>query len=134
MINQTLKDRIVNHLLPRVQAPGQYVGCELNSVVKDHRTVSGKLCLAFPDAYSIGMSNHGLQVLYNVMNCRSDWACERAFTPLADMEALLRENRLPLWSLETFTPLGQFDVLGSRCNTTCARPTCSPCSIWPIFH
>jgi radical SAM family uncharacterized protein len=58
------------------------------------------------------MSNHGLQVLYDVMNRRSDWACERAFTPLADMESLLREHRLPLWSLETFTPLGRFDVLG----------------------
>ncbi len=112
MLNQPLKDRIVNYLLPCVQAPGQYIGGELNSVAKDHRTVSGKLCLAFPDAYSIGMSNHGMQVLYDVMNRRSDWACERAFTPLADMESLLREFRLPLWSLETFTPLGRFDVLG----------------------
>ena len=72
----------------------------------------GKLCLAFPDAYSIGMSHHGLQVLYDVMNRRDDWACERAFCPLADMEQLLREHRLPLYSLETFTPLAAFDVLG----------------------
>ena len=72
----------------------------------------GKLCLAFPDAYSIGMSHHGLQVLYDVVNRREDWACERAFAPLADMEQLLREHKLPLYSLETFTPLHAFDVLG----------------------
>ena len=67
----------------------------------------GKLCLAFPDAYSIGMSHHGLQVLYDLMNRRDDWACERAFTPLGDMEQMLRERKLPLCSLETFTPLAR---------------------------
>ena len=95
-----------------MQTPAQYIGGEWNAVVKDHRAVRGTLCLAFPDAYSIGMSHHGLQVLYDVMNRRDDWACERAFTPLADMEQLLREHRLPLYSLETFTPLAAFDVLG----------------------
>ena len=112
MLNQSLKDLVVNRLLPRVQTPGQYVGGELNAVVKDHRTPRGRLCIAFPDAYSIGMSHHGLQVLYAVMNRRDDWACERAFTPRVDMEELLREHGVPLYSLETFTPLGQFDVLG----------------------
>ncbi|MCD4727409.1 MAG: B12-binding domain-containing radical SAM protein, partial [Pirellulales bacterium] len=99
-------------MLSQVQTPAQYVGGEWNAVVKDHRNLRGKLCLAFPDAYSIGMSCHAVQVLYDTMNRRDDWACERAFAPLADMERLLRENRLPLWSLETFTPLVEFDVLG----------------------
>ena len=112
MLNRSLKDLVVKRLLPRVQTPGQYVGGELGAVVKDHRAVRGTLCLAFPDTYSIGMSHHGLQVLYAVMNRREDWACHRAFTPLADMEQLLREHRLPLYSLETFTPLAEFDVLG----------------------
>ncbi len=112
MLNQPLKDHVVGRLLPRVQTPAQYTGGEWNSVRKDHRSVRGKLCLAFPDAYSIGMSHHGLQVLYDVMNRRGDWACERAFCPLADMEQLLRDHRLPLYSLETFTPLSAFDVLG----------------------
>jgi radical SAM family uncharacterized protein len=112
MFNQSLKDFIVGRLLPRVQTPGQYVGGELGAVVKDHRGVRGKLCLAFPDTYSIGMSHHGLQVLYAVMNRCDDWACERAFTPMVDMEQLLREHQLPLYSLETFTPLCRFDVLG----------------------
>jgi radical SAM family uncharacterized protein len=112
MENTSLKQFVVDRLLPCVQTPAQYIGGEWNAVRKDHRLMRGKLCLAFPDAYTIGMSHHGLQVLYDVMNRRDDWACERAFTPLADMEQLLREHRLPLWSLETFTPLGEFDVLG----------------------
>jgi len=112
VLNQPLKTRIVREVLPRVQTPGQYLGGELGAVAKDHSTVRGRLCLAFPDAYTIGMSHHGLQVLYAVMNRRDDWACERAFTPLDDMEQQLRERTLPLYSLETFTPLGAFDVLG----------------------
>src|SRR5208283_6119838 len=58
------------------------------------------------------MSNHGLQLLYAIMNGRSDWACERVFTPMADLESLLRERGLPLVSLESFTPLAEFDVVG----------------------
>ena len=112
MLNQQLKDEIVTRLLPQVQTPGQYVGGELNAVRKNPDGVRGRLCLAFPDAYSIGMSCHGIQVLYHAMNRRDDWACERAFAPRVDMERLLREHGLPLYSLETFTPLGEFDVLG----------------------
>src|SRR5437867_3706939 len=110
-MNRSLKDT-VSRLLPRVQTPAQYLGGELNSVVKDHRQVRGKLCLAFPDAYTLGMSHHGLQVLYTIMNNDPRWACERAFTPWLDFEKLLREHRLPLYSLETFTPLCEFDLVG----------------------
>ncbi|HJT35886.1 MAG TPA: TIGR03960 family B12-binding radical SAM protein [Pirellulales bacterium] len=112
MLNQRLKDFVVSRLLPHVQTPAQYIGGELNAVRKDHRAVKGKLCLAFPDAYSIGMSHHGLQVLYSLMNDRHDWACERAFCPWPDMEEQLRQAEVPLYSLETFTPLADFDVLG----------------------
>jgi radical SAM family uncharacterized protein len=112
MLNRQLHDFVVTRILPRVQTPAQYLGGELNIVRKDHRHLRGRLCLAFPDAYTIGMSHHGLQVLYTLMNARDDWACERAFAPLPDMEAQLRAHALPLYSLETFTPLGQFDVLG----------------------
>jgi radical SAM family uncharacterized protein len=112
MLNQPLKDYIVDRLLPRVQTPAQYTGGEWNAVAKDRCAVRGRLCLAFPDTYSIGMSHYGLQVLYDVMNRRADWACERAFCPMGDMEQLLREHRRPLWSLESFTPLAEFDVLG----------------------
>lgn len=112
MVNHQLKALVVDRLLSDAQTPAQYIGGEWNATVKDHRSVRGKLCLAFPDAYSIGMSHHGLQVLYDLVNRRDDWACERVFTPLADMERMFREHNLPLYSLETFTPLHSFDVLG----------------------
>src|SRR3954449_6721571 len=111
MVNVELKRVVVSRILPNVKTPAQYLGGELNSLCKDHRTVRGTVCLAFPDTYALGMSHHGLQVLYSLMNA-ADWACERAFTPLPDFEEALRRHGLPLYGLETFTPLAQFDVIG----------------------
>jgi radical SAM family uncharacterized protein len=111
MLNTAVRDAVMR-VLPRVKTPAQYTGGELNSVPKDHRTVQGKLCLCFPDAYTLGMSHHGLQVLYTIMNNDPRWACERAFAPWLDFERELRTNRLPLYGLETFTPLRDFDVVG----------------------
>src|SRR6516164_3702765 len=111
MLNTSLQEA-VHRLLPRVQTPAQYIGGELNSVVKDHAKVRGKLCLAFPDTYGLGTSHHGLQVLYSLMNADPQWACERAFTPWLDFEQALRTHRLPLYSLETFTRLVEFDLIG----------------------
>lgn len=111
LMRNTLKDA-VRRILPRVQTPAQYLGGELNSVVKDHAQVRGTICLAFPDAYTLGMSHHGLQVLYTIMNNDPRWACERAFTPWIDFERELRQANLPLYSLESFTPLCDFDVVG----------------------
>ncbi|MCE5268335.1 MAG: TIGR03960 family B12-binding radical SAM protein [Planctomycetaceae bacterium] len=127
MLNQALKDFVVDHLLPRVQTPSQYIGGEWNAVRAEWgagcRTAAankadsraaprGKLCLCFPDTYSIGMSCHAVQVLYDLMNRREGWACERAFAPMEDFERLLREHQRPLYGLETFTPLADFDVVG----------------------
>ncbi len=111
VLNQGLKDFVTKRILPRVRTPAQYVGGELNSIVCDHRQAKGTLCLAFPDTYSLGMSHHGMQILYTLMHERG-WACERAFMPLPDMESQLRLFEVPLYSLETFTPLKAFDVLG----------------------
>jgi radical SAM family uncharacterized protein len=111
MMNTSLREA-VGRLLPKVQMPAQYIGGEHNSVVKDHRTVRGRLCLTFPDTYSLGISHHGLQVLYSIMNDDPQWACERAFTPWVDFESALRAAGLPLYGLETFTPLYRFDLLG----------------------
>ena len=111
MRNTTLKEAVIR-LLPRVQTPAQYIGGELNSVVKDHRAGARQALPGFPDAYTLGMSHHGLQVLYTIMNNDPQWACERAFTPWLDFEAELREHGLPLYGLETFTPLREFDLLG----------------------
>jgi len=112
MIQHARRQLLEAKIWPHVQTPGQYVGGEHNSVVKDHSQLRGKLCIGFPDAYTIGMSHHGLQVLYSLMNRRSDWCAERVFTPWPDMEALLRKHGVPLYSLETFTALADFDVLG----------------------
>ncbi|MGL6096927.1 MAG: radical SAM protein, partial [Fimbriiglobus sp.] len=111
MLNTALKDAVFR-VLPRVATPAQYLGGELNATVKDHRHVRGKLCLCFPDTYGLGMSHHGFQVLYSIMNADPQWACERAFAPWLDFEAQLRGEKLPLYGLETFTPLRDFDVLG----------------------
>ncbi len=111
-MSRTLKDRILNHVLPRVETPGQYAGGELNQVVKDHSSVDLRVALAFPDTYSVGMSHLGLHILYHILNRREDVAAERVFAPWIDMEAELRERGLPLYTLESFTPLGDFDVVG----------------------
>jgi len=109
--NESLRAR-VRRVLPRVKTPAQYVGGEPYAVVKDHAAVDVTIALAFPDAYSIGMSHLGLKILYEILNRRSDCAAERAFTPWIDMEAEMRREGLPLYSLETFTPLREFDVVG----------------------
>jgi radical SAM family uncharacterized protein len=111
MGSSALQEAILR-LLHNVQTPAQYIGGELHSVVKDHRQVRGKLCLAFPDLYTLGMSHHGLQVLYTLINSDPQWVCERVFTPWPDFEQLLRQHGLPLYSLESFTPLREFDVIG----------------------
>ncbi|MDG2220441.1 MAG: TIGR03960 family B12-binding radical SAM protein [Rubripirellula sp.] len=112
MINHQRRQQLESRVWPHVQTPAQYVGGERNIVVKDHSKVRGKLCLGFPDAYTIGMSHHGLQVLYSLINRRDDWCAERVFTPWPDMEQQLRKHDIPLYSLETFTALSDFDVIG----------------------
>lgn len=110
MLNTMLKEAVLRRVLPRVQTPAQYIGGELNVVVKDHRSVEGRLVLGFPDAYTVGTSHHGLQVLYTLMNERADWVCERVFCPWQDMEAGLRREGLKLYGLESFTPISDYDV------------------------
>jgi len=95
MSGKNLKES-VRRLLHQVQTPGQYIGGEVNSVVKDHNKVRGTLCLCFPDTYAIGQSHHGLQVLYSIMNSTDEFACERAFTPWLDFEEVMRQACLPL--------------------------------------
>ena len=111
-----MRSQIESLLLSEVKLPGQYIGGELGSIVKPTATpndpTKGRLCFAFPDTYTIGMSNYGLQLLYAIMNRQPDWACERVFAPYPDMERALRKRNLPLYSLETFTPLAEFDVIG----------------------
>jgi radical SAM family uncharacterized protein len=107
-----LKNEIMTHVLPRVETPGQYAGGERHCVVKDHASVDLTVAVAFPDTYAIGMSHLGLQILYHMLNRRPDVAAERVFAPWIDMDDALRKRSLPLYTLETFTPLCDFDVVG----------------------
>ncbi|MDR3295943.1 MAG: TIGR03960 family B12-binding radical SAM protein [Clostridiales Family XIII bacterium] len=99
-------------LLLQVEKPGRYVGGEQNAVYKDPSSVFLRFGLAFPDTYEIGMSWTGMQILYHLLNEMPGAYCERVFAPAADMDALLRENRIPLMTLETRTPVRELDVLG----------------------
>ncbi|HSK90232.1 MAG TPA: TIGR03960 family B12-binding radical SAM protein, partial [Euzebyales bacterium] len=99
-------------LLAGVRKPARYVGGEDNVVVKDHDAVDSAWLLIYPDAYEIGQPNQGIQILYEVLNERERTAAERAFAPWPDMEQLLREHDIPLFSLENHLPLQAFDVVG----------------------
>lgn len=101
-----------DNLLISVRKPGRYIGREWNSVIKDHASVDVSVCLAYPDAYEVGMSNLGLTILYDIINADPKAVCERVFAPWPDMEEALRENKVPLWSLETQTPVRDFDIFG----------------------
>lgn len=98
--------------LPLVEKPGRYVGLERNVTRKDLTKASATLALAFPDTYEIGMSHTGLKILYEIVNRREDFACERVYAPWVDLEARMRANAIPLFSTESFAPVADFDVLG----------------------
>lgn len=98
--------------LSRVEKPGRYIGSEYNSVVKSHHDVAVTVALCYPDLYEIGMSNYGIHILYYHINRREDALCERVFAAWTDCEAVMREHRVPMTSLETGTPLSEFDIIG----------------------
>ncbi|MEW6368868.1 MAG: TIGR03960 family B12-binding radical SAM protein [Acidobacteriota bacterium] len=100
----------IQKLLGEVEKPARYVGGELHSVAKP--SVLGRMALCFPDVYEIGMSHLGLRILYAAVNAKPDLAAERCFAPWPDMADRLRAERLPLFTLETSTPLRDCDVVG----------------------
>ncbi len=105
-------ERTLDRVLLNVEKPGRYVGGEYNSVVKDWSAVSLRAALAFPDIYDLGMSNLGLMMLYDALNRQPDMLAERVFSPWVDMEALMRQEGLPLYSLESKHPIRDFDLFG----------------------
>ena len=108
----SLKDVVMENILPNIEMPGQYIGGEWNSIIKCHEDVDVKMAIAFPDTYSIGMSHLGIQIIYFLLNERQDTVCERVFAPWPDMENEMRQNSIPLFSLETFSPICNFDIIG----------------------
>jgi radical SAM family uncharacterized protein/radical SAM-linked protein len=102
----------LDSILPLVEKPARYVGGEWNSVRKSADDVHTRIALCFPDTYEIGMSHLGLKILYSLLNKHEGWAAERVYAAWPDMEAKLREHGIPLLSLESYTPLCDFDVVG----------------------
>ena len=102
----------LKEFLSIVSKPVRYLGQEIHSIRKDPAEVKLKFCLAFPDVYEVGMSHFGIQILYHILNGKKGVACERAFAPWVDMEKVLRKKKISLSSLESSTPLYQFDIVG----------------------
>ncbi|KMQ50203.1 Fe-S oxidoreductase [Chitinispirillum alkaliphilum] len=111
-IMHKLKTVIENRFLPFVEKPLRYSGNELNSQKKDLSQIKLHGVICFPDLYEIGMSHHGLQILYHIVNSNPDWALSRAFAPWQDAEEILRKEDIPLYSLEYYSPLNEADWLG----------------------
>jgi len=107
-----MKDSELDVLLSRVVKPARYTNGEWNAVHKDPALARVRVALVYPDVYEVGMSHLGLQILYHVLNSHPDLLAERAFAPWPDMEAELRSRGLPLTSLESRTPLREFDIIG----------------------
>ena len=101
----------LHRILPGVQKPARYMGGEYNQIVKDKKDVDVRVAFCFPDTYEIGMSNIGMRILYGVMNELPGVWCERVFTPWGDMEQALRDNSIPLFTLESHDPVKAFDLI-----------------------
>ncbi|MBN1936277.1 MAG: TIGR03960 family B12-binding radical SAM protein [Anaerolineae bacterium] len=104
--------RVLDCWLPTVSKPMQYVGAEWNAVKKPWDEVFVRFALAYPDVYEVGMSNIGVQILYDVVNGLPDALCERVFAPWPDMEAVMRAQNIPLYALESRHALADFDLIG----------------------
>jgi radical SAM family uncharacterized protein len=100
----------INKILPGIERPGRYIGSEIGSIKKEKTEIS--VALVFPDIYEIGMSNYGLKVLYSIINSLQFATASRCFLPWFDMERVMRQGRIPLFSLEQRKPISSFDIVG----------------------
>ncbi len=102
----------LDRILWKVEKPARYTGGEWNSITKDWDNTPVRIALTFPDTYELGMSNLGLMLLYDIVNRQPDMLAERAYAPWIDMEAAMRREGIPLFSLENRRPLSEFDIIG----------------------
>ena len=102
---------LLQRILPTVQKPARYTGGEYNEIQKNLADVRVRVAFCFPDTYEIGMSNVGMRILYGVINEMEGVWCERVFAPWGDMEDAMRANNLPLWALESQSPVKDFDMV-----------------------
>ncbi|MBN2159772.1 MAG: DUF2344 domain-containing protein [Spirochaetes bacterium] len=105
-----IEQSIIEDLISRVQRPGRYMGREFNAIVKDDARL--RMALSYPDLYEVGMSNNGIRILYDILNAIHGVACERVFAAGPDFERVLRGSGVPLYTLETYTPLRDLDIIG----------------------
>ena len=101
----------VEPLLARVRKPARYIGCEDGAIEPRHGPGKVAWLLAYPDVYEVGLPNQGLQILYEILNERADAVAERTYAPWVDLEALMRERSIPLFSVDTHRAAGDFDVI-----------------------
>ena len=101
-----------DEILLKIEKPARYIGNEVNSVMKDPKKVDIRFAMCFPDVYEIGMSNLGMMILYDMFNKRDDVWCERLFSPWTDLDKIMREEHIPLFTLESQDPVKEFDFLG----------------------
>ena len=99
-------------ILMKIEKPARYIGGEVNAVVKDLQNVDIRFAMCFPDVYEIGMSHLGIQILYDMFNRRDDVWCERVYSPWVDLDKVMREEKIPLFALESQDPVRDFDFLG----------------------
>ncbi|MHC4942046.1 MAG: TIGR03960 family B12-binding radical SAM protein [Planctomycetota bacterium] len=102
----------IRRFLREIRMPGRYLGTEWNAVRKDPSSVRFRVALCYPDTYEIGMSHLGLSLLYHGVNEGDDQYAERCFAPWPDMAEVMKKRNIPLFSLETGTPLKEFDLIG----------------------
>ena len=102
----------LDSILHQVSRPARYSGGEWNSTVKDWDKTLIRVALSYPDLYEIGMSTLALPILYELINAQADVLAERVYAPWPDMEAVMRKQGIPLFSLESKRPLKDFDVIG----------------------
>jgi len=100
-----------------LERPGRYIGGELNSVVKEIKRGTLRFALFYPEIYEVGMSNFGLRIIYHILNSMDRVYAERAFLPWVDAMEFMKQNHIPLFTLETYTPLNQMDVVGFSLHT-----------------
>jgi len=103
---------MLDKILMRVSKPVRYIGGEYGSIIKDPKSVDVRYAFCFPDVYEVGMSHLGMRILYHLINEREDAYCERVFTPWTDMCEEMEKENIPLFSVETKTPVKEFDILG----------------------
>ena len=101
-----------DEILMKIEKPARYIGGEVNSVMKDPEKVDIRFAMCFPDVYEIGMSHLGIQILYDMFNRREDVWCERVYSPWLDLDRVMREEKIPLFALESQDPVKNFDFLG----------------------